>query len=309
VPTPPPENWADPIDVEKLIRYGKKRGVGVILYFNDIARHNWPFEETLKLYHRWGAAGIKYGFMRGRGQKKVLETRKIVALCAKYQLLCDFHDGPVPPSGDRRTYPNYVTREFCHSQSDAMRAFSPRGFCEQVFVNMLAGPLDMCNGLYTLRNPAETRPKIFRNVDTTVAAETARTMITFSGMSIIPDTPEAYEAKGDLFEFLGALPMKWDETRILYGEIGEFICTARRSGEEWFIASATNEKARTLEIVLDFLKENRTYSATLYEDAPDAHYKTNREAYRVRRMKITRNDVIKAAMAPGGGHSIRLAPE
>ncbi|WP_146523910.1 glycoside hydrolase family 97 protein [Novipirellula artificiosorum] len=304
VPQDPPANWQDPTDIPELIRYARDKEVGIILYFNDIARVNFPFDETLALYQKWGAAGIKYGFMKGNGQKKVLDTRMIVKKCAEHQLLCDFHDDPIPPSGDQRTYPNYVTREFCHSQSDALRSFSPSDFCEQVFVNMLAGPLDMCNGLYTLENPARDRPKVFMNVDSTVVAETARVMIVFSGLSILPDCPEAYEAKADLFEFLGKLPMTWQETRILHGKIGHFITTARRSGSEWFIASATNEQSRSLPIKLDFLEPNQTYTATLYEDAPDADYLHNREAYRIRRIEVKQGDKIDATMAPGGGHCV-----
>jgi len=308
VPKQPPADWKDPIDIPELIRYGRSKNVGIILYFNDLARNHGSFEETLALYNEWGAAGIKYGFMKGTGQQKVHQTRKIVELCAKYQLLCDFHDGPVPPSGDRRTWPNYVSREFCHSQSDALRSFSPSAFCEQVFVNMLAGPLDMCNGLYTLRNPAADRPKIFENVNTTIVAETARTMIVFSGLSILPDCPEAYEARADLFDYLSRLPMTWDETRIVHGEIGQYISTARRSGRKWFVASATDQQARTLKIVLDFLEPDKTYTATLYEDAPDAHYVNNREAYRVRKTEVKRGDTIEAVMAPGGGHCVYIEP-
>jgi hypothetical protein len=309
VRTPAPENWDDPIDVPGLIKYAKERNVGIILYFNDIARNNYPFEEVLALYHKWGAAGIKYGFMKAKGQQKVHDTREIIRLCAKYQLLCNFHDGPVPPSGDQRTYPNYVTREFCHSQSDALRAFSPTGFCEQVFVNMLAGPLDMCNGLYTLKNPAKLRPRIFVNVDATVVAETARVLITFSGLSILPDCPEAYAAKADLFDFITRLPMTWDETRILHSSIGNFISTARRNGDCWFVGSATNEESRTLEVNLDFLKSGAAYTATIYEDAPDAHFKTNREAYRVLKREVKQGDIILASMVPGGGHCILLEPK
>lgn len=303
---PAPKDWKDPIDVPALIRYGKERGVGIILYFNDVARTNYPFEETLALYQKWGAAGIKYGFMKGRGQQKVLDTRKIVAMCAKHHLLCDFHDGPIPPSGDRRTYPNYVTREFCHSQSDALRVFSPTGFCEQVFVNMVAGPVDMCNGMFTLKNPAQDRPKIFKNIPSTIVAETARVMITFSGMSILPDCPEAYQARADLFDFIRRLPMTWDETRVLHGEIGSYITMARKHGSQWFVASATNEQERVLKIDLDFLEPGRTYAARLYEDAADSHFETNREAYVVRTMNVKRGDTIRARMAAGGGHCIYL---
>ncbi len=303
---PAPDDWEEPIDVPALIKYAKARNVGIILYFNDVARNNYPFEETLSLYHKWGAAGIKYGFMKGKGQRKVLDTRKIVALCAKYELLCDFHDGPVPPSGDRRTYPNYMTREFCHSQSDAMRAFSPSGFCEQVFVNMTAGPLDMCNGLYTLKNPAEDRPRIFTNVEATIVAETARVLITFTGLSILPDCPDAYRRHKTLFAFISSLPMTWDETRVLSGEIGEYICMARRNGDRWFVATANNERKRVVDIKLDFLEPDRTYSATLYEDAIDSHFRTNRESYQIRTIQVKRGDTIQASMAAGGGHCVLI---
>jgi hypothetical protein len=102
--------------------------------------------------------------------------------------------------------------------------------------------------------------------------------------------------------------MTWDETRILHGEIGHYITTARRSGGQWFLASATNEEARTLKIALDFLEPERGYTATLYEDAPNAHYVENREAYRVRKIEVKRGDTIDAAMAPGGGHCVHLQP-
>ncbi len=303
---PAPKNWKHPIDVLALVKYGKKKNVGIILYLNHAAQKNHDLEKTLATYHKWGAAGIKYGFMRAAPQAKVVNTRKIVALCAKYQLLCDFHDSPVAPSGDRRTYPNYVTREFCHAQSDAMRAFSPSTFCTTVFTNMLSGPLDMCNGLYSIDKAKQLRPKIFSEVYSTVTAETARVLITYSAVSLLPDIPEAYEAKSDLFEFIAKLPMDWDETRILNGEIGKHITTARRSGSEWFVASCCDEKGAELSIPLNFLKEGISYTATLYEDGTKAHYKTNREAYQVRKIIVKKGDSITARLAPGGGHCIYL---
>ncbi len=68
--SPAPPDWEEPIDVPALIRYAKQRNVGIILYINDLARDNYPFEETLALYQQWGAAGIKYGFMKAKGQAK-----------------------------------------------------------------------------------------------------------------------------------------------------------------------------------------------------------------------------------------------
>ena len=67
-------------------------------------------------------------------------------LCAKNHLLVDFHDGPVHPYGQMRTWPNAVTREFCHAQLDGHHVFVPKTFVTTVFVNMVAGPIDMNNG-------------------------------------------------------------------------------------------------------------------------------------------------------------------
>ena len=294
-------------NVEELIRYARARGVGILLYLNDKATRQHDLDAVLKHYADWGAAGIKYGFMRGTGQAKVQRTREIIACCARHRLVCDFHDGPVPPTGDRRTWPNCLTREFCHSQSDAKRVFTPGTFCLQVYVNLVAGPIDMCNGLLDLTHALEQRPKIFEQVDATVVAEIARTLIVFSGLTVVPDSADSYRRHPDLFEFIAAQKMPWDESRTLAGDIGEYIVTMRRTGEVVLVASATNEAARTLTIPLDFLGPG-TYRATLCEDAPDAHYQRNREAYGVRRCTVTAADTIEARLAPGGGHCMMLVP-
>src|SRR5690606_31103603 len=92
----------------------------------------------------------KYGFMRGSMADKNFLTQRITELCAENQLMCDFHDGPVLPYGQMRTWPNALTREYCHAQLDARRVFQPKTFVTTVFVNMLAGPLDMNNGIFGL---------------------------------------------------------------------------------------------------------------------------------------------------------------
>jgi alpha-glucosidase len=69
---------------------------------------------------------VKYGFMNGTPEEKNHRTRLITELCAKNKLLCNFHDGPVHPYGQMRTWPNAVTREFCFAQLDAKRVFNRR---------------------------------------------------------------------------------------------------------------------------------------------------------------------------------------
>ncbi len=301
-----PKDWKDPIDVPAIIKYGKERGVGIILYINEKARVKYDFDKTLETYAKWGAAGIKYGFMTIRGDAKVQETRRIVEACAKHKLLCDFHDGPIPGSGDERTWPNYITREFCHAQSDAKRAFTPGHFVTTIFNNGMTGSLDMANGLYAIKDAEKVRPRIFQKVNTTVVGETARTLISYAALAILPDIPEAYEAKADLFKFIETMPMTWDETLVQNAEIGKRVTVARRSGETWWIGSATDEKAREMEIDFSFLPAGTEWKATIYEDAADTHFKTNPETYKVRQATVKAGDKLKVKLAPGGGHCLML---
>lgn len=292
-------------DVKEIIRYGKKRGIGIFLYLNDASSREFDLEDVLRNYAGWGAAGIKYGFMKAVARNKVKKTQRIIELCARHRLLCNFHDGPVHPTGGERTWPNCLTSEFCHSQSDAHRAFTPDTFCLQVYVNMLAGPLDMCNGLLDMTHSLEQRPKIFQQVDSTVTAEAARTLIVYSGLTVLPDSADAYRAHPRLLDFVAAQRMPWAESRTVAGEIGEFIVMMRRSGDTCLLGACTNSRARTLDIPLNFLGPGG-YDAVICEDTPETHFRTNRESYRVRELAVDRSTALKLVLAPGGGACVTL---
>jgi len=293
------------IDIEENMKYAKEKGVGIILYLNDVGAQKFGLERVLKQFNEWGASGIKYGFMKASGQEKVLYTRKVVELCAKYRLTVNFHDNPIPPSGDERTWPNVMTREYCHSQADAKYSYYPETAVSSSFINLMAGPVDMCNGWYAF-DGAEVRPKVFKFLPGTVAAENAKLIVVFSGVSVLPDAPEAYAKKSDMFDFIKKLPTSFDEFKVLDGHIERFISVARRSGENWYIGSLTTRESRTLNLKLDFLKSDARYKAYLYEDAPDTHFLDNREAYQIRQLDVNSESIVNVELAPGGGNAIRI---
>lgn len=292
-------------DVRRIIQYAKGKGVGVWLYLNDVGGRKYPIEETLKQYSSWGAAGIKYGFMRGSQTEKNKWTQKITALCAENKLLVDFHDGPVHPYGQMRTWPNAVTREYCQAQLDGHKVFQPSTFVTSVFVNMLAGPIDMNNGMFDLRQGNTTRTDENKPVPSTLVSEAARTLIVFSGATIIPDIPEYYRSHPELLEFLSAQKMPWKESRTLAGEIGRYIVMMRQTSDTYLIGAATDENAREIDIPLDFLPKG-TYTAKITEDGDDAHYLHNRETLKTSQRNVTRKDSLKVKLAPGGGACIIL---
>ncbi|MCD4723262.1 MAG: sulfatase-like hydrolase/transferase [Bacteroidales bacterium] len=303
-----PTTSKEGVDIEECMRYAKEKNVGVILYLNDVGAKKFGLERVLKQFSEWGVIGVKYGFMRGTAEEKVKQTRKVVELCAQYKLMVNFHDNPVPPSGDRRTWPNLVTKEFGHSQADAKKSYFPEKPITSSFVNMIAGPIDMCNGWFDLNN-AQLRVRVFEEIPGTVAAELAKLIVVYTGWAILPDSPEEYLKKDDLFDCIRKMPAQFDGFKVLDGEIGEFITVARKAGDNWFVGSLTNREARTIAIDLSFLPKDRVYAATFYEDADDSHFLNNKEDYQIRKVNIDSHTKLKVKLAPGGGNAIYISDE
>ncbi|GAC13117.1 hypothetical protein GLIP_0471 [Aliiglaciecola lipolytica E3] len=298
----------DGLNIKDLINQANQKGIGFILYLNDKASVNYDLDKLFETWASWGAAGVKYGFMKLSGREKVLKTLNIVELAAKHKLLINFHDQPIVPSGLRRAWPNWLTREAVHAQADGLHTFTPSGFVEMAHVNALAGPLDMSNGFFKLNGLKESRKYVRSDVNSTVAGEVARALIIFSGLIIFPDSPEEYLRKPDLFEFFQHMPATWDESKVLSSNIEHHVVTARKTGEDWFVGAAINEEGGELPLQLDFLADNHIYTAKIYADTAQTHYLTNREAYAVRAIEVKKGDVIKMSLAPGGGQAIWLSP-
>lgn len=294
-------------DVRRLISYAKDRGVGIWLYLNDVGGREYPIEKTLKNYSAWGAVGVKYGFMKGNWKEKNLRTQMITQLCAENKLYVDFHDGPVHPYGQMRTWPNALTREYCQAQLDGHKIFYPNTFVTSVFVNMIAGPIDMNNGMFDLRQGPTTRIDENTPVPSTLVSEAARTLIVFSGVTIIPDIPEFYNKYPELLEFISSQEMPWVESKTLDGVIGKYIVMMRETEKAYLIAAATNNEERSISINLDFLSDNKSeYEALVIEDGDGAHYLTNREVMKSSIVKIKKGDYINVSLACGGGACILI---
>jgi alpha-glucosidase len=299
---------SDKLNLPMVVDYADDKGVDIILYY-DRHKGNFGDDKLFPYFKSLGVKGMKYGFMGN----DVDFTREAIQKSAQNQLLIDFHDSPVPFTGIRRTFPNAITREYCHAQQDSRRAFTPESFIKMALINAITGPLDMNNGNFDLTGiNSGLRQKGPREKNTyfsTVASEAARTLIIFSGLVCIPDAPEAYASKADLFEFIQKQPVgKWDESRVLHSKIGKYITTARRHGNEWFIGSVYNQQGGKLDIKLDFLEEGKSYDVTFYEDTEETNCRTNPESYRVRKGKVKKGDVVEAVLAPGGGHCMWIRP-
>ncbi len=299
---------SDHLNLQEVIDYANDMGTDLLLYYDN--RHgSYGDDELFPYYESLGMKGMKYGFMGDNAKF----TRMAVQKGAESHLLMDFHDGPVPMTGIERTYPNAVSKEYCHAQQDRRAAFTPEAFVKMALINAIQGPLDMNNGAFDLtginRGEREKGPREQGSYISTVTSEAARTLIIYAGLVCITDAPEAYMEKADLFEFIQKLPIgKWDKSLVLNAKMGEYITTARSHNGEWFVGSVHDQKGGILNIPLDFLEDGVAYDVTYYEDTDETHCITNPEAYQVRTGITKKGDVVIAKMAPGGGHCMWIRP-
>jgi alpha-glucosidase len=319
-------------DLPGLAAYAHERGLDLIAHHETgavITNYEAQMEAAFAQCERLGIHHVKTGYvgMEPRvnrydadgkligaeyldGQYMVRHYRKVAILAAKYHIMLDAHE-PIKDTGEQRTWPNFMSREGARGQE--YNAWSPDGGnppnhdVNLVFTRFLSGPFDFTPGVIQVTYP---QYKKNNRVHTTAAKQLAMYVAFYSPLQMAADLPENYEKHPDLFQFIVDVPCDWDQTRMLNGELSEYVTLARkqRGGEAWFIGSLTNEKGRDLEVRLPFLAANRNYVAEIYRDADDADWQANPLAYKIEKWLVTRDSILKLHLAPGGGEAIRLAP-
>lgn len=294
---------APQLNMTEILNYAKSKNVRCWLwmYNTDVDRFN--FEEACALYEKWGIAGIKIDFMDSDDQEMVNWYHRVVKTAAKYHLMVDFH-GAFKPDGWRRTYPNLVTREgvLGNEYNKWSLRITPEHMCTLPFTRMLAGPMDFTPGGFLNRNPDKFQNGTPAQVLGTRANTLAQFVIYDSPYLVACDHPKNYYGQvGE--EFLKQVKSVWDDTKVLNGEISEYITMARRYGNKWFIGSMTNSFERELEIKLDFLPEGN-YKMVSFSDTEKT--KENAEIAERKEINVKKGDSVKIKMVPGGGFAAWL---
>jgi alpha-glucosidase len=172
------------------------------------------------------------------------------------------------------------------------------------FTRMLAGPLDYTPGIFDLTFELH-KPE--NRVRTTLANQLALYVVLWSPLQMAADLPENYETHPAL-SFIEMVPCDWDETRVLDGAIGDFVTIARRSGDDWYVGSITDENARELELDLSFLHPGLPYRARIYRDGPGADWDTNPTPIQIASVLVDSTERLTLRLAAGGGQAIRFTP-
>ncbi len=310
----------DDYDVKELSRYAQQKGVYIIGHHETgaaIENYESQLEDAFDFLSAYGMKAVKTGYVETgeelvnglyhHGQFYVNHAQHVIDIAARHKIAVVAHE-TVKDTGERRTYPNIISREVARGQEyDAWSADGgnpPNHTAIIPFTRLLAGPMDFTPGAFELTLPS--RPK--NQVNTTLAKQLALYVVIYSPVQMASDLPEHYEAHPDAFQFIKDVAVDWETTKALGGEIGEYVAIARkaRASDNWFIGALTNEKARSIKIKLDFLDAGKKYTARVYQDGKTAHYATNPGSYEIREMDVSTGDEVSLQLAPGGGAAISV---
>ncbi len=292
------------VDVQELTRYGKEKNVGIILWV-VWSSLDQKLEEALNAFQTWDVKGIKVDFMQRDDQWMVNYYQRIAEACAQRHIMVDFH-GSYKPSGLRRTYPNVMTREGVKGAENHKweNSVTPEHNVTLPFIRMTAGPMDYTPGAM-VNAQQENFAAIFNRPMAmgTRCHQLAMYAVFESPLQMLCDSPTNYLREHESTEFISKFPTVWDETKVLQAKVSDYIAVARRSGEHWFVGAMTDNESRSMELDFSFLGEG-TYNMEIFEDGTNAH--RNGNDYKRRTEQITKGDLLKIQMAPGGGWAARI---
>ena len=314
-------------DLEGVAAHAAERGVELIAHNETsmgIANYEEQLEEAFGLYESLGINAIKTGYVGDltaeghahHGQYMVRHWRRVIETAARHRIMVNAHE-PIKDTGERRTWPNMMTREGARGMEynawGGEGGNPPEHETILFFTRMHAGPMDFTPGVFDLllesadgppRTPAESRPR------TTLAKQLALYVVLFSPIQMAADLPENYEGQ-PAFRFIRDVPVHWERTRVLEGRIGDYVVVARqeRGGDDWYVGAITDEEARTFEVPLSFLEPGRSYVAEIYADGEDAHWMTNPLPVEISERTVDAGTTLTLRLAPGGGQAIRIRAE
>lgn len=312
------EGWYDPgkgdmltvipeLDLPELVRYGKSKGVDLILWavFNVL---DDQLEAACKKYSEMGISGFKIDFLDRDDQTAVEMTYRIAEMAAKYKLTLDLH-GFYKPTGLNRTYPNIINFESVFGMEEMKWSSVQKDMMEydvtMPYIRMMAGPVDYTPG--AMRNASK---KDFKDIyynpmsQGTRCHQLAAYVVHDSPLTMLADNPTAYKHEQECTDFIVSIPNKnIEETRVLQGKLGESVVIARKIGSSWYVGGMTDWTAREITLDFGFLGDG-TYEVVLFRDGVNADKQA--EDYKKEIFTVTPDSEKKIRMASGGGFAMTV---
>ncbi len=307
-------------DLEEVVGYANEKGVELIMHHETSSAprtYDQQLDTAFALMQNLGIHSVKTGYVgkvipKGEyhhGQWMINHYRRVLEIGAKYKVAINAHE-PIKDTGLRRTYPNAISREGLRGQEFNAWASDGGNPTEHLsivaFTRMLAGPIDFTPGVFDIKlNSKENNTG--NQINTTLAHQLALYVVLYSPIQMACDLPENYEGN-PTFQFISDVGVDWEQTKVLNGEIGDFVTIARQEREtgNWFIGAITDEESRIIIIDFGFLEPKLEYEASIYKDGADAHWDDNPTSYAIEKMIITQGSTQSFELAAGGGLAISL---
>lgn len=308
-------------DVEGIHDYAKSKGVKMIMHHETsgaIRNYERWLDTAYQFMRKYEYPAVKSGYVGNilpigehhYSQFMNNHYQYCLEKAAKYHLMVNAHEA-VRPTGLCRTWPNLIGNE--SAQGTEYQAFGgsvPNHTTMLPFTRLIGGPMDYTPGIFE-NDIHKLNPNSHSWCNTTLCNQLSLYVTLYSPLQMAADLPENYERFLDAFQFIVDVPVEWDTVYYLEAEPYEYVTIARKQKDKnaWFIGSTNGYDPRTAMIDLSFLPAGQKYTATIYADAKDAHYRNNPQAYTITTKTVTSKSKLKLFTAAGGGCAIKIVPK
>lgn len=295
------------ISIPEIVAYAKSKGVGVLLWAVGNTFES-QIEDVCAYYSKLGVKGFKVDFFDRQDQELVESIYHMAQVTAKYGLIIDYH-GMYKPTGLNRTYPNVVNYEgvFGLEQmkwTDGTSADMPLNDVMLPFTRGAVGPLDYTPGAMVNANRQNFRAIRHMPMSQGTRAHQVALYVLFDApVVMLCDSPTNYIREAETTRYITSIPTLYDESRVIDGTVGEYVVSARRKGDSWYVGGITNWTPRDISVDFSFLEEG-VYSATIFADGINAD--RIGEDYKIKSVAVKAGDKLDVHCAPGGGFAIIL---
>ncbi len=297
-----PYDTTPELHLPELISYAGSKGVGVFLWLPWLTVEK-NMDKMFETFEQWGVKGVKIDFMNRLDQWMVNYYERVAAEAAKHHILVLFH-GAFHPGGLEYRYPNVLSYEGVRGL-EACGSCTPDNTVFQPFIRNAAGPMDFTPGMMECRQPEHYcggRPET--PAVGTKASQLAQIVAFESGIQMLADNPCRYDMYPDCRDFMCGVPVEWDDTKVLAGELGEYYVVAKRSGDTWYLAGINNSTPRDVTFDLSFLGNDKKWNMTSFVDGPVADEIAM--DYRRNESEVDGSRTISIHMERNGGFAARI---
>jgi hypothetical protein len=305
-------------DVKGLHEYAKSKGIKIIMHHEtsgSVRNYERHMDKAYQFMKDNGYDAVKSGYVGNilpRGENHynqwiVNHYQYALEKAAEYKIMINAHEA-IRPTGISRTYPNLIGNESARgTEYQAFGGSKPNHVTILPFTRLIGGPMDYTPGIFEM-DISKMNPDNKSHVNSTIANQLALYVTMYSPLQMAADTPENYNRFLDAFQFIKDVAIDWSESKYIEAEPGEYVTVARKAKgtNNWFVGNVNGETSRTSTINFDFLEKGKKYTAILYADAKDAHYKTNPQAYTIKKIAVTNKSKITQLSVPGGGFAISI---